>query len=186
MLQKIFPFVVVAIALSFAPKLLGLQSSENSASSGNVLIGKSGDEKGPNVQRLSERDRPHYVTGKRTVRLKANRNGHFYSKFRANGRNIDGLIDTGATYVAMNESTARSIGIRVKSSDFKYRASTANGVTPAAKMTIDRMQIGAISVPDVAVFVLKDSSLSTTLIGMSFMSKLESFQVKNGELIMTN
>jgi aspartyl protease family protein len=49
-----------------------------------------------------------------------------------------------------------------------------------------RMEIGSISVDDVEAFVLDDNALSSTLIGMSFMSKLQSYRVKDNKLELTN
>jgi aspartyl protease family protein len=63
---------------------------------------------------------------------------------------------------------------------------TANGVTRAALVNLDKMEIGAISVDDVEAFVLDDKALSSTLIGMSFMSKLQSYRVKDNRLELVN
>jgi aspartyl protease family protein len=128
----------------------------------------------------------HYTTGVRAAVVPLSRNGHFSADFRINGRNVQGLIDTGATYVAINVSTARNLGIRLSASDFKHHVRTANGTTDAALVKLDRMEIGAISVSDVEAFVLEDRALSSTLIGMSFMSKLNSYRVKDNRLEMVN
>lgn len=180
MLQKTIPFIFLAVALAFVPKFIDDQKSSPAAQSSDERAEKRA------VKTTTSGKKPHYVSGVRLERIRASRDGHFYSKFRANGRVINGLIDTGATHLAMSESTARSIGIKISPSDYKYKANTANGVTKAAKMKLDRMEIGSISISDVSVFILKDTSLSTTLIGMSFLSKLKSFSIMNGELVLTN
>lgn len=128
----------------------------------------------------------HYATGVRAAIVPMSRDGHFNADFRINGRNVRGLIDTGATYVAINSTTARQLGIRLAGSDFKYQVRTANGTTAAALVRLDRMEIGSISVDDVDAFVLEDKALSSTLIGMSFMSKLQSYQVRDNKLELTN
>jgi aspartyl protease family protein len=46
------------------------------------------------------------------------------------------------------------------------------------------MQIGRIQVKDVDAMVLEDSALGGTLVGMSFLSKLSSFRIENGTLLM--
>ena len=114
------------------------------------------------------------------------RDGHFSADFRINGRAVKGLIDTGATYVAINTSTARTLGLGLANSDFKHQVRTANGVTSAALVSLDRMEIGAITVHDIEAFVLNDQALSATLIGMSFMSKLQSYRVKDNRLELVN
>ncbi len=121
---------------------------------------------------------------RRIAEVDADRRGHFIASARMNGRRMDVLVDTGATLVAINESTARRIGIRLKPADFKYRVRTANGITKAAAATIDEIQIGRIIVRDVRASVSKDSSLSTVLLGMSFLNKLKKFEINSGTLVL--
>ncbi|NLS18501.1 TIGR02281 family clan AA aspartic protease [Rhizobium sp. P40RR-XXII] len=119
-----------------------------------------------------------------SVQLRANAGGHYEGDFTINGRSVHGLIDTGATYVAMNESTARSLGFSSVDLDYRYPIQTANGTSKVAHVKLDRLEIGTIRVRDVDAMVAKDSALSTTLIGMSFMKKLNSFGVQNGNLLL--
>jgi aspartyl protease family protein len=117
-----------------------------------------------------------------TMRLRADAQGHYSGDFRINGRQVQGLIDTGATYVALNESFARRLGYTGNQLDFRYSVDTANGKTKAAHVTLDRVEIGGIRVRDVEAFVLKDGALSSTLVGMSFLRKLASYSVADGSL----
>ncbi|NTJ66625.1 TIGR02281 family clan AA aspartic protease [Agrobacterium rhizogenes] len=119
-----------------------------------------------------------------SVQLRANAGGHYEGDFTINGRSVHGMIDTGATYVAMNESTARSLGISGVDLDYRYTVQTANGASKVAYIKLDRLEIGTIRVRDVDAVVAKDSALSTTLIGMSFMKKLNSYGVQNGTLLL--
>lgn len=128
----------------------------------------------------------HYATGTRTASIPVSQNGHFAADFQMNGRTVHGLIDTGATYVAMNRSTARSLGVTLANSDFKYNVNTANGVTRAALVTINRMEIGPVGINGVDALVLEDSALSATLVGMSFLSKLRSYRVNSNKLELVN
>lgn len=118
------------------------------------------------------------------VRLDADERGHFIADFRLNGRPLPALVDTGATMVAINASTARRIGVTLRQEDFKYRVETANGTAKAASANIDRLQIGRIYVEDVDAMVLEDKALDGTLIGMSFLKRLAGFEVKDGALLM--
>ncbi len=120
----------------------------------------------------------------RKVLVSADTRGHFTSEFKLNGRRIDAMVDTGATLVALNESTARKIGIKLSSSDFIYTVDTANGSAKAAPAVIGSLQIGRIHVENVQAVVLEDAALSGTLIGMSFLQRLGKFQVENGTLLL--
>ncbi|TSE13068.1 TIGR02281 family clan AA aspartic protease [Mesorhizobium intechi] len=139
----------------------------------------------PQVNLASVPDRPAapLPTGRKVV-VTADGRGHFSSTFKLNGRQVDGMIDTGATLVAVNTSTARRIGLSLNPSDFSHEVDTANGSIKAAVVTIDRLQIGSISVDGVRAIVLDDRALSTNLIGMSFLSRLGKYQAENGALLL--
>jgi aspartyl protease family protein len=117
-----------------------------------------------------------------TMRLRADAQGHYTGDFRINGKAVQGMIDTGATYVALNESLARRLGYTANQLDFRYAVNTANGQTKAAHVTLDRVEIGGIRVRAVEAFILKDDALSSTLVGMSFLQKLASYSVADGSL----
>ncbi|MGA1831148.1 TIGR02281 family clan AA aspartic protease [Rhizobium wenxiniae] len=121
-----------------------------------------------------------------TMVLNADGRGHFIGTFRLNGKSVTGLVDTGASVVAINERTARMLGYSANSLDFRYPMQTANGQTQAAHIVLDRVEIGNVRVRDVDAMVLRDEALSDTLVGMSFLTKLKSYQVKGGSLTLAN
>lgn len=120
----------------------------------------------------------------RKTRLKMDSRGHFITTAKMNGRSVEVLIDTGATSVAINKKTARRLGIILKASDFKHTVNTANGSTKAASAIIKKIRIGNVIVKNVQAAVLDDKALSSTLLGMSFLGQLRSFEVKNKELVL--
>jgi aspartyl protease family protein len=126
---------------------------------------------------------PEVLLG-RKVRLTADARGHYTAEFKLNGHRVHALVDTGATLVAINRSTARRIGINLVPADFVHQVNTANGATRAAVTVIDRLQIGRIHVEDVQAVVLDDRALQHTLIGMSFLNRLGRFKVENGALLI--
>ncbi len=120
----------------------------------------------------------------RKVRLERDEKGHFNGDFRINGRAVEALVDTGASVVAINRSTARRLGLNLASGDFVHDVDTANGMIKAAAIMLPSVEIGRIRVADVQAMVLEDRSLSGTLIGMSFLNRLASFRVESGTLLM--
>lgn len=120
----------------------------------------------------------------RKVSIPVAASGHFIADFKLNGRKEEALVDTGATLVAINESIARRIGVRLAPGDFKYRIATANGTTMAAPAKLDSLQIGRIYVEDVDAVVLKDSALHDILVGMSFLKRLSRYQVEDNALVL--
>jgi aspartyl protease family protein len=125
---------------------------------------------------------PGAGTASGTMHLRADAQGHYTGDFKINGKTVQGMIDTGATYVALNENLARRLGYTANQLDFRYAVNTANGQTKAAHVTLDRVEIGGIRVRNVEAFVLKDDALSSTLVGMSFLQKLASYSVADGSL----
>jgi aspartyl protease family protein len=121
-----------------------------------------------------------------TARVRMSGNGHFISKAQINGRTIQVMVDTGATTVALSHEDARKAGFRPDDLDFDRPVSTANGVVNAAHVRIDRIEIGGIRVDRVDGMVLPKGALSGSLLGMSFLSRLDSFEVKNGVLHLRN
>lgn len=120
----------------------------------------------------------------RKVLIPADGKGQFEGQFRLNDRTVKALVDTGATLVAINVSTAMKAGIKLKPADFQHEVQTANGRTMAAATVLNSIEIGRIRVNDVEALILHDSALQTTLVGMSFLRRLERFQVQDHTLLM--
>lgn len=122
------------------------------------------------------------AAGAREVVVPAGPSGHFVTDLDVNGRSVRGLIDTGASVVAINESTARRIGLSLATLDYAISVSTANGLAKAAPVTLKRIKVGSIAIDNVQAMVLPDTALSETLVGMSFLNRLSSFAVEDGAL----
>ncbi|QPC90926.1 TIGR02281 family clan AA aspartic protease [Mesorhizobium sp. INR15] len=151
----------------------------------SAVPAKPADEAQPDVNLVSVPNKPTtpQLLGRKVV-VNADARGHFSSTFKLNGRQVDGMIDTGATLVAVNTSTARRIGLSLNASDFNREVNTANGSIKAAVVMIDRLQIGSITINDVQAIVLDDRALQTNLIGMSFLNRLDKYQAENGALLL--
>lgn len=120
----------------------------------------------------------------RTVEIRAGRSGHFETTAYINGRAIQVLVDTGATMVAMPYEDAEAAGIFLRDSDFTQRVQTANGVARVAAVTIDTLSIDDITVRNVRAAVAERGKLGTTLLGMSFLSRLSKAEMSRGVLLL--
>ena len=109
----------------------------------------------------------------RTVTLQSDRRGHFQVDARVDGRAVDFMVDTGASVIALRESSAAKLGIHPAVRDYTAKASTANGVVKAAPVMLNRVEVNGITVRDVMAFVMPDEGLSTNLLGMSFLSRVK-------------
>lgn len=135
------------------------------------------------VRKKPEHEEAEQLSG-RKMRLPVDTQGHFVAEFKLNGRRITGMIDTGATMIAINKSTARKIGLQLTSDDFRHEVKTANGTTRAAAAMIESVQIGKIMVENVQAVVLEDAALGEPLIGMTFLNALSKFEVSDGAMLL--
>ncbi|SMC45103.1 aspartyl protease family protein [Fulvimarina manganoxydans] len=119
-----------------------------------------------------------------SLQLNADMAGHFRTDARMNGMRVEVLVDTGATLIALDETTARRMGIVPAPADWSIAVQTANGLAHAARAKIRSVEIGPIRVRDVDALILKDGSLATTLLGMSFLNALDRFSVADGRLTL--
>ena len=116
---------------------------------------------------------PVSSNGSRSVTLQGDSRGHFQVDARVDGRLIDFMVDTGASTIALRESSAARLGIFPKPSDYTGRTQTANGIAKVAPVMLSRVEVNGITVRDVQAHVLPDSSLGTNLLGMSFLSRVK-------------
>jgi len=110
--------------------------------------------------------------------------GHFQTEGRIDGQRIGFMIDTGASVVALNESSAARFGLRPSSGDYNATVTTANGKIRAARTRLAMVDIGGLVVRDVDAMVLPDEALSENLLGLSFLSRLKRFEYANGKMVL--
>ena len=118
-----------------------------------------------------------------TIILSASMDGHFYANGKANGKKLRFMIDTGASDVMLTPRDASRIGIDVERLQFTKTYRTANGVGLGAPYRLNSLAIGSLEYADVAVSVNK-SEMVTSLLGMSFLERLQSFEFRGSKLYL--
>jgi aspartyl protease family protein len=111
-------------------------------------------------------------------------NGSFIVGGRVNDRELRFIFDTGATTVVLTPESARSIGINPEALNYSIPVSTANGRTMAAPITLDRLAVGPIAAERVRALVTRPGLLRENLLGMTFLERLASYEVRNNRLIL--
>ena len=117
------------------------------------------------------------------VSLRASRDGHFHASALVNGTHVDFLVDTGATMVALSFFDAQRIGIKADDLTYNQMTNTANGQVFMALVTLPEITIGNITLYDVSALVASEG-LDGSLLGMSFLRRLSSFQIDQDRLVM--
>jgi len=107
------------------------------------------------------------------VRVSLDKHGSFQKNGQINGYGVNFLLDTGATSIAMNENLANSLGLNFIDERRKVLVSTAAGQREAYRVNLEKVSIGGITLHDIHGMVLLGDSPEITLLGMSFLGKLE-------------
>jgi aspartyl protease family protein len=110
--------------------------------------------------------------------------GHFVFDARANGRPVSMMFDTGASSVVLKAEDAAAIGIRESDLSYSINVRTANGVTQAAPITLATLEIGGIRETNVRAMVARPGQLFENLLGMTFLERLSSYEVRGDQLIL--
>ena len=124
------------------------------------------------------------VAASPAVELKVGAFGHYRAQAEINGRPVDVLIDSGASLVVLSHEDAERVGLRLRAEDYSQRVSTANGATRVAPVMLDRINIGDISVRHVEAAVSEPGKLGQSLLGMTFLGRLQRVDMRGGVLIL--
>ncbi len=124
------------------------------------------------------------VAGGRSISIPRDARGQFETDGRIEGQRIAFMVDTGASVVALNESSAARFGIRPTPGEYTATVTTANGTIKAARTQLAMVDVGGLVVRDVDAMVLPDEALSENLLGLSFLSKLKRFEFAGGRLLL--
>lgn len=111
--------------------------------------------------------------------------GHYRVKVAIKGSTFDGLIDTGASFVYMSEKLARKIGLAVSDSFPTLPVQTASGISLAKLLLCPEIRVGPFIERDVLCAVAPKGIETPTLIGMSFLRRLQSVQISDNRLTLS-
>lgn len=109
--------------------------------------------------------------------------GHFWVLASINGVKRRMLIDSGATVTAISQSTARAAKVDVSRGFAPVVLQTANGAAAAETGKVDEIRIGNIVARDLRI-VSSPGLGDLDVIGMNFLSKLQSWRVEGRTLIL--
>jgi aspartyl protease family protein len=121
--------------------------------------------------------------GKHAMTITAAGDGGFYVMGQVNGATVRFAIDTGANGVLLSPADAARAGVDMASLKFTAPGETANGVGYMAPVTLGSLDVGQIRLTGVPAAVDK-APMSTSLLGMAFLKRLDSFEVKGDQLTL--
>lgn len=110
--------------------------------------------------------------------------GHYYLTLDVDDVPITFLIDTGATDVVLNANDARRVGINPENLAYLGRANTANGEVRTASVRLDSITLGNVTDKNIRVWV-NQGELGQSLLGMAYLQRWSSIEIRNGSLLLT-
>lgn len=116
------------------------------------------------------------------VRIASGKGGHYWVTGKVNIHSVDFVVDTGATSISMNASTAKRLGLNNVKGE-RIQLSTANGIKEARLVKLKKVTIGQITQYNVQATIAYDDALPFVLLGNSFLSGVN-WRKENGVLIL--
>jgi aspartyl protease family protein len=149
-----------------------------------VVIARMADRQSPPTAMAAQSEPPpSNASNSRSVTLSRGNGGHFWTEARVDGRRLELVVDTGASTIALRASDAARLGIHPSARDYSVKVSTANGMTKAALVQLQMVEIGIIVVRNVPALVHADDALGVNLLGMSFLSRIR-WTHERGKLVL--
>lgn len=116
-----------------------------------------------------------YASGQ-AVRIKRGWSGHFVVRADIRDRAVEMIVDTGASTVVLRNRDAKRIGVDMNSLRYTVPVQTANGASRAARVYLPEIAIGNLVLRDVEALIARPETLHQSLLGMSFLSRLRSYE----------
>jgi aspartyl protease family protein len=126
----------------------------------------------------------HSTRPVRAVEVARAQGGEFALRATINGVKAPMVIDTGATSVVLTFETAKAAGLPLELLDYDVDVETAGGHTRAARLTLDRLAIGGLVERSIPALVVPRGQMKTNLLGMSFLDRLQSWEVRPDRLML--
>jgi aspartyl protease family protein len=120
----------------------------------------------------------------RIVEIARARPGDFQVTAQVNGARVPTVLDTGASAVVLTHEAAKAAGLPLEVLAYTVAVDTANGRTRAAPVTLDRIAVGSIVERSVPALIAQPGQLKVNLLGMSFLNRLESWEVRGDKLLL--
>ena len=140
------------------------------------------------LQGVSDRVLAELVPGRAVTRGRVvevvRSGGSFSVSAQVNGAHVPMALDTGASSVVLTQEAAKAAGLPLEVLAYTVNVETANGRARAAPVTLDRLAVGGIIERSVPALIAQPGQLHTSLLGMSFLNRLESWEVRGDQLMM--
>jgi aspartyl protease family protein len=157
--------IALVIAFVFAPKFQQQTSAQTP-----VIVASATPQAAPEA-------------GPRSAFIEREDDGHYWTRADVGGTQVEFMVDTGASIVALTYFDAQRLGLSPEDLDFDAEIRTAGGVTYGASVTLDSIRVGKVEIENIDAVILR-SGLDQSLLGMTFLGQLDSYEVRRGQMII--
>lgn len=119
-----------------------------------------------------------------SIRVQRSDAGDFNVRVHVNNSPVLMLIDTGASSVVLTIEAARAAGLPVDLLKYDVTIETAKGRSFAAAVVLEELKIGNIVERRVPALIVRQGDLRVSLLGMSFLQRLESFELRGMQMVL--
>ncbi len=126
----------------------------------------------------------HAATRGRTVEVARGQGGNFVVLTQVNGARLPMILDSGASSVVLTHEAAKAAGLPLEVLSYSVAVETANGRTRAAPVTLQSIAVGGMVEREVAALIAQPGQLRQSLLGMSFLNRLQSWEVRGDRLVL--
>ncbi|GGD36002.1 membrane protein [Croceicoccus pelagius] len=124
-----------------------------------------------------------YLSGEMVLQREPD--GHFYATPSINGVQVNSLVDTGASVIALTADDADAIGITWHPSELSVIGRGASGDVVGVAVHLDRVELGGFDVRDVDAVVIPEG-LHITLLGQSFLSRIPNVAIADERMSLSD
>lgn len=137
---------------------------------------------GQSMMIVEEKPQSQYVNA-RLIAVPKAKDGHFWLEASVNSKAVRFLVDTGASSVALTPADAQRLGFSVPNLNYNRTVMTASGKIKAASVMLNEVTIGNTPIKQVEALVISEG-LETSLLGMSYLGRLNRIEVTRSSLIL--
>jgi aspartyl protease family protein len=168
---------------------IALIGAVSAAASAEAVISLARDHPGPPL-RQAETAAPAVAAASDTApatgqaaSIDKAQDGHYWAEAAVNGQEVRFLVDTGASAVALTPDDAQRLGFEPSSLNYAFTVNTASGQARAAEVNLTTVAVAGAEVDNVQAYVI-ESGLKTSLLGMSYLGRLNQFEATKTSLIL--
>ena len=176
MLKNALLFAVAALVLAFsAPSLFPERADPGGAPSASAPAAPA---------KAATNAAANGGLGLREASIPADAGGQFHANALIDGQDVDVMVDTGASVIALTADTAARLGLVADPSTPKWRMNTANGVSFVSPVVLKHVSLGSIYMNDVEAVVMPPGAGAANLLGASFLKRLAAVEQRDGVLTL--